>query len=587
MKKNIVILSLLVIFSLACSMGGLINSSESATQIASTDQFQPTQSIQKTEAVQSTTQTEPSIQITQPEDKTQPCGDGVCEGPENAKNCPQDCTEGTQSAPMQAEQSLCALPNPQRAVVSEELLEFRNMYNDSSFEEGSAEVEILPPSGNQLQIGFAKRTTDAAHTGYWGYHVEAGPQQGVLFAAKGYVEKGEELHFSAWVRAPYGKYTLKPLIFWVEKEGELGNFDSGESIIIDQEWQQVNMRIATTIGAQYALFAFEIGPESTLYIDDVEIAVPFWRMASYPDGQGTQVGNVTVPIEPTALTHFNIVMHIEDPNLLQNSRPYFEEQTAIFTEMARIIHQHGGFLTIQPEQDWAQAAEGGFHPGLLAELHQQYGVMYSNHTHGPNCIDDQGLPRSSADCSSYPEWQRNYSDQDVIVYAQQMRELLSDASGTQVSDHNGNFDFPLTSAFADVGIQTLSVFKDRTTQSTYDRLINNPWRPAQVNALRDLDGFLRHDPDTKIVYIPGWGQALTRHPERVSERIKPMLSQFLRFADPQRVNSFYVVTHVSHFYSRLDDSNYLKYDPNSGEMIYSEEFLQHLAYWDNMLSEVS
>jgi hypothetical protein len=107
-----------------------------------------------------------------------------------------------------------------------------------------------------------------------------------------------------------------------------------------------------------------------------------------------------------------------------------------------------------------------------------------------------------------------------------------------------------------------------------------------VNALRDLDGFLSHDPETKIVYIPGWGQALTRHPERVSERFKPMLSQFLRFADSQRVNSFYVVTHVSHFYSRVGDPNYLKYDPNSGEMIYSEEFLQHLAYWDNMLSEV-
>ena len=65
-----------------------------------------------------------------------------------------------------------------------------------------------------------------------------------------------------------------------------------------------------------------------------------------------------------------------------------------------------------------------------------------------------------------------------------------------------------------------------------------------------------------------------------------MLSQFIRFADPERVNSFYVITHVGHFYSRIGDPNYLKYNQASGDVQFSQEFLDHLNAWDEMLAEV-
>jgi len=337
--------------------------------------------------------------------------------------------------------------------------------------------------------------------------------------------------------------------------------------------------------AKYALLTFEVGPETSLYIDDVAISLPIWRMAEYID-QGKIVGGVTVPQQPATSTHFNIVIHIEDPNLLHSSRAYFEEQTAIFTELAKIIHRHGGFLTIQPEQDWPQAAEEGFHPGLLAELSEEFNVLYSNHTHGPNCIDPEGVPRSANDCNSNPDWENDITNVDIVTYAQNMRQLFEDASGLSVTDHNGNFDFTQTSRLADAGIKTLSVFKNKNTQSSYGYLYNNPWRPGQVNALQDINGFLNHEPTTQIVYIPGWGQAITRHPQRVSERIRPMLSQFIRFADPQRVNSFYVITHVGHFYSRTGDPNYMHFNNASGGVEYSQEFLDHLNAWDQMLTEV-
>ncbi len=550
-----ILISLLILISMACALSGFTES-----EVSTDDNIPPAQSENR-------------------------CGDGVCDGPENAANCPADCAQSPPQPEASVPKSVCDLPNPQRAVVSEELLDFKNVFADSSFEEGTAEVDILAHPNGDLQIALVERSQEAAHSGSWGYAVKAGADQGVTFGARGYVEKGEELHFSAWVRVPEGKAPVTPMVFWMERENELGVPTRGETVFVGQEWTYVQLKVATTKAVLYALLTFEVGPETMLYIDDVEIAVPVWRMAEYP-GQSRSVGGVTVPVEPAAVTHFNLVIHIEDPNLLHTSRAYFKEQTAIFSELARIIHQHGGFLTIQPEQDWPQAAEEGFHPGLLAELAQNYNVVYSNHTHGPNCIDPQGVPRSSNDCNTNQGWEKAITNDDIVSYAQNMRQLFESASGIPVTDHNGNFDFPATSRFAEAGIQTLSGFKDRTTQSSYDYLYNNPWRPGQVNALRDIAGFLTHDPATQIVYIPGWGQALTRHPQRVTERIRPMLSQFIRFADDQRVNSFYVITHVGHFYSRTGDPNYMHYNEASGQVEYSQEFLDHLNAWDQMLTEV-
>ncbi len=553
MKRTL--LSLLILISMACTLSGF-----SGEDIPPTEDAAPVQSENR-------------------------CGDGVCDGPENAANCPDDCEVSPPQAEESAPESVCALPNPQRAIVSEDLLEFKNYYADSSFEEGIAEVDILSHPNTDLQMALIERSQEAAHSGSWGYAVKAGVNQGATFGARGYVEKGEELLFSAWVRTSEGVTQITPMVFWVERENDLGIPTRGESFTVGQEWTQVQLKTSTTKAGFYALLTFEVGPETTLFIDDVEISVPLWHMAEY-EGQSRTVGVVTVPTEATAVTHFNIVIHIEDPNLLNTNRAYFEQQTAIFTELARILHQHGGFLTIQPEQDWPQAADAGFHPGLLADLSQNYNVVYSNHTHGPNCIDPQGVPRSSNDCNMNKDWDKGISDDDIIAYAKNMRQLFESASGIPVTDHNGNFDFTETTRFVEAGIKTLSVFKNKNSQSSYDYLYNNPWRPGQGNALQDIKGFLTHDPNTQIVYIPGWGQALTRHHQRVTERISPMLSQFIRFADPQRVNSFYVITHVGHFYSRTGDPNYLHYNEASGEVEYSQEFLDHINAWDEMLTDV-
>ncbi len=511
------------------------------------------------------------------------CGDGTCEGPENAQNCPQDCAP---IEPTPADVSnACLNPNPHRAVVSQELVEFYNWLDDGGFEEGVAEVVLSDHHEGALGRATVERSQAAARTGSWGHAITAGPGEGVTFSIKAYVEKGEDIRFSFWARSAGGEVSLQPLVFWVENEDDWGQPMLADPVTVGAEWTQVRFVTEIGQGIRYALLSFEVGPGVTLHVDDVQVELPLWKMAAYA-GPSRTVGGIPVPPEPVAPVHFTFLIHIEDPNLIQINEPYFQQKTAVFRELARIFHEHGGFLTIQPEQDWPQAAEAGFHPGLLAELAGDYGVVYSTHTHGPNCHDDQGAPRSAADCNANQQWDRTIGGDDIVEYVKNLRDLLADASGTPVTDHNGNFDFTQASRFSEVPMLTWSVYKNYTNQRTYDRLINNPWRPAHCNAVRDVETFLAHDPNTDIVYIPGWGQALTRHHERALTRLGPMVSQFIYYADPDRVNTFYTVLHVDHFHARDYSTDYISYDERTGEITYSDEFLQHLQYWDDVLTEL-
>ena len=99
------------------------------------------------------------------------CGDGVCDGPENEQNCPQDCTPAP--TPSAGVSDACLNPNPHHAIVSEELEEWHNWLDDGGFEEGVTEVEIVGlPGLNQATV---ERTQEAARTGSWGYTISAGP----------------------------------------------------------------------------------------------------------------------------------------------------------------------------------------------------------------------------------------------------------------------------------------------------------------------------------------------------------------------------------------------------------------------------
>jgi hypothetical protein len=544
----------------------------------------------------------PSLATPSVGDETPPvsqdrCGDVVCEGPENARNCREDCGEQapTPAGPVEGA-SACEDPNPIRAVVSEELLEWRNWLEDGGFEAGQTEVVISDFPVGDLGRAAAERTAAAARSGSFGFAVTARPNEGATFSVKFYIEKGEDIRFSFWARSLEGEVSIQPKICWVgmqDAEGEpLESYVPERTYDIGPEWTQVTFVADNMQIYRYGLLSIEIGPNTVVHIDDVQVEFQNWRMAEY-SGDSRLVGGIPVPLEPAAPLHMTVLIHIEDPPQAQLNEAYFQQQTAIMSELARVLHEHGGMLTIQPEEDWAMGAEV-FHPGLLTELAEEYGVVYSTHTHGPHCRDDQGRLRSYTDCqigrdsAGWDQAPNDYESPWVEEYVGNLRALLSEASGTQVTDHNGNWEYAQVNNLASVGVRTWSAYKNWRTQRTYDFLINNPWRPTQCNADAEIERFVTHDPSTEVVYIPGYSQTITRHQERLYDRVAPMISQFIRYADPERVNTFYVLTHIGTWHAReaSEEDAYIAYDRVTGELTYSEEFLQDLRYWDEFLTEV-
>ena len=480
----------------------------------------------------------------------------------------------------------CELPNPRRAVVSEDLLHPVDISIDGSFELDTADVQIFDHPQGRFELPTTERSHDAAHTGDWGYLLEAAPGEAAQFMFRGNVDKGEEIEFSFWARSLGDPLEVRLAVIWERGIEIVGNPAVGPETTVGSEWTQVSYTTSTTDGVQTALFGLAVNQNTGLHVDDFSIGVPTWRMAEYDEGAIT-VGGIPVPAEPIAPTYFTILIHIEDPSALQLREEYFWAQSAVFERLAEVLHEHGGFLTIQPEEDWIRGAvDSGFDPTMMSDLTTNYGVQYSTHTHGPNCKDDDEVPRSANDCSSNPDWDDAVYDNDILTYVGNLRDLISSAAGIPVTDHNGNFDFREASRFSEINMLTWSAFKNKNTQRTYDYFYNNPWRPTEGNALEDIEPFVTHDPTTGIVYVPGIGSALTTHHENLEVRAAPIVSQFIQHADPNRVNTFYLLTHIGKFYSREDNTEYIAYDAGTGEITYSAEFEAHLSYWDDFLTDV-
>lgn len=505
------------------------------------------------------------------------CGDGVCEGPETSEICPEDCDEST------------LLPNPLRAVVSENLLTWYNWLEDGGFEEGDSAIEILAHPASGLRAASAERTEEAARSGAYGIRIESEPGEGMLFAIRSPIEKGETTRCAFWARSTHGDIDLAVAVLGVESgSAEPRTIHTpAEPFTIGTDWAMIEFTFGNTQGVQYALLALDIGPDRTIDIDDVRIEAEEWIEPTASRLERV-VGGIRVPLTAVAPFHFSVLIHIEDPQQLTRNEGYFWEKSSVFQEIARLFHEHGGFLTIQPEEDWPMAS-AQFAPDLLNRLAKDYDVAFSTHTHGPACVDPDGRLRSNKDCNSCrtcPGWETIETDQDPTTpeYVAALRTLIADLSGTDVSDHNGNFHYDNPAGLAGAEISTWSAFKNHNTQATFDQLFTNPWRPTACDAIESPETFQTHDPDGAIIFIPGWGQAITRNPERIRERLGAMLGQILSYADPQRVNAFYIVTHVDHY--RSDGEPYIEWNEATGEVVYHEAFLRDLSYWEETLSEL-
>ena len=476
------------------------------------------------------------------------------------------------------------IPNPLRAVVSTELEEPWEIYEDGSFESGDHTIRTVSP---YLDVPLAEpvveRTQVFAHSGDWAYKIQNSSTDTVEFSVWINPDKAEDITLSCWVRSEVLGDDLRPFIVF-ESTGLVAGPDYGTICSIDTNWTQVSFTTSTTNGFRFAHAGLEVPPNSTLYIDDLSVTVPVWKE---PEPTGTVVGGVNVPAQPVAPVNLCFSIHIEDPQKLITDEAFFWKKTTVFEELARLFHDHNGYLNIQPELEWALASER-YAPATYSNLAENYNVTYSTHTHGPVCKGPDGTPYGAEYCHSHPEYDRNITAQDIGAYIQIRREKFAELSGIPVADHNGNFDMFNKNILDPAGVQTLSVFKNKYTQKSYDYLYTNPWRPSNGNALTAISTFLLHNPNNELIYIPGMGSNLTKRHARVNLKVQRFTAQFIKYAEQERVNAMNLVLHVDAFEPAdpADDFDYIRVQGRGDpDITYSDEFLAHLQYWDDMLTE--
>lgn len=486
------------------------------------------------------------------------------------------------------------MPNPIRAVVSTEIEEAFAIYDDGGFELGDHDVRTLSPYlASPPTAPVAERLGVAARSGGFGYRVTCGAGQYGEFSVKVDPDKAENVTLSCWARTASGAASVRPLISFESHAQQVDGPLFGDAVLLDSTWTEITFTTSTTSGFLFAYAGIEAPENTTLYIDDLSVDVPLWSLAT-PDGATSTVGTITVPAAPVAPVKVCFSIHIEDPQNLVNDESYFLRKTAVFTRLAEVFHAHGGYLNIQPELEWALGANVFDRPQTLRDLATSYSVTYSTHTHGPVCYElATGIPYGSAYCAANHapgDHSRAITDAHVAQYIGIRQAMLSSASGTMVADHNGNFDLVDKDPLALKGIRTLSVFKNKYTQRSYDYLITNPWRPSDADALTDLATFLTHNHNGALVYLPGLGHNITKRHHRVEEKTRRVASQFTRYAEAERVNTMNLILHVDAFSSEQDiPANSYITVVGSGPgatVLYSAEFEQHLQYWDDTLANV-
>ncbi|MBM3853217.1 MAG: hypothetical protein FJ399_08665, partial [Verrucomicrobia bacterium] len=169
-------------------------------------------------------------------------------------------------------------------------------------------------------------------------------------------------------------------------------------------------------------------------------------------------------------------------------RPFFTRHVADIRQLAAIVEQHGGRLTVQAQTPFTSvAAESG--ETVLRDLERQ-GHEIALHFH-----EDAHLGRGSERL-------------EIATWAAVMREEIewirrSGAAGRIRYWSGGNLYPGVLEAAAQAGLEVMSDHKNPRRQQTDERLLAvHPWRPAGGPTEENLDAFARHDPQGRIVYLP-------------------------------------------------------------------------------------
>jgi len=282
------------------------------------------------------------------------------------------------------------------------------------------------------------------------------------------------------------------------------------------DWTTLTLDTAFTGNIDEAQFQVVVQGPGAVWIDDFSVAV-HWPMI------------VEIPDKPAAPLLVMILMHSETPQAYIRDRDYFRADAMKYEEMAKMLNRYGARLVAEPEREiWLGAKR--YDPDWLRRLYDKYGVSFSVHTHGPN-------PRM------------NPTRKDVLDYIRERKDEMEALGAGPVTDLNGNFDQSDWDMFADIGIRSMTAYKNVRTQMgqmAMEHYYRHPWRPAG-SPYQSEEAWAQHRPECRVVYLPGAGAVHTRHHERFADLMERHLRVALGRVRADRINVFYFVEHVGRF----------------------------------------
>ncbi len=223
-----------------------------------------------------------------------------------------------------------------------------------------------------------------------------------------------------------------------------------------------------------------------------------------------------------------------------NQKRFFRHHVSDIKLVANIVEAHGGRMTVQAQTPFTSVALRR-NETILAEL-QERGHELALHFH-----EDAHLGRN---CNNLP----------VSTWTAVMKEEIDflERNGARKVRYwsGGNLYSGVLEAAANAGMDVMSDYKNPKTQQSDARLLTvNPWRPAGGPEEGDLEAFVRHDPQGRIVYLPdGYFTRVdpasgrqTMTDEEYFQFLADSIRASLKVARADRVNVFHFTIHPGEF----------------------------------------
>lgn len=214
--------------------------------------------------------------------------------------------------------------------------------------------------------------------------------------------------------------------------------------------------------------------------------------------------------------NLGFLIHIEaDPGFVSDEAKW-TRKARVIAGLADVFAANGAVLTVQADASFVRGA-AAWDPTLI----DRGGLDWSIHIHPAE--DGSDLERVTRE-----------------------GRVALDELGVFATDLNGGFGLGKWRTVANIGITTVSAFKDADTQTGLPVATTRPWRLGPDASNADLDAFLVDDPEGPVVYLPGSPTSEIDH-TRFPDHARRVLTQARAHTTDGLYDTWYFVLHVDDF----------------------------------------